>query len=163
MKKSDLFFPLLSVFFGGSYWIASLSYPGQSAFFPRAVIVVLFIFSIIYVIKESLKKRSGAGTAEDSKKSVREAIRTAGFRRALILCSAIFLYWLLSRPLGFILTNVVILLGLMKFLGARWSRAILLTLLMTVVLHFFFREYLHVPFPRGPGEWFYYWLKHSFF
>lgn len=163
MKKADLFFPVLSTVFAGAYWIASLSYPPKSAFFPRAVIVALLFFVAIYLIKEFVKNKKGPSLSKNPAKPLGEKLQSIQFRRAFVLCSGIFLYYIIARPLGFILTNFVILGALMRILGANWRRTLVLTVVITILLHFFFREYLHAPFPRGPGEWFYYWIKHTYF
>lgn len=167
MKKGDLFFPLLCAFFAGAYLIESWDYPWKSGIFPWGIIGIIFFLVLTFFIKElvkwALKSSQSPRPSEKRALTFGQCLRSREFRNALILCAGIFFYFALAQSLGFIITNMLIVGGLMRLLGAKWRRSVIVALCLTIVLHFFFREYLHVPFPRGPGEMLYYWVKYRYF
>jgi hypothetical protein len=167
MKKKELTFPLIFMAFAVAYLIASLGYPRKSAMFPQVLIGFIILLSVIVIIKAWAGKneRSEEKSARDLglRQTLRQRLRRFETQRAIVLCGGILLYFVLASIAGFVLTNFVVLTGLMVMLGARWIPSICNGVTITVMFHFFFREYLHVPIPNGPGEWLFQWLKYTFF
>lgn len=166
MQKGDWVIPVLFSAVAGAYLIESLDYPTKSALFPWFIIGLIFFLVLIFLVKElrpwGQKKSVIRPSSEEASHTLSQRLKSREFQNAFVLCAGIFLYWALAKPLGFILTNLLIVGGLARLLGATWRRTAIIALGLTVVLHVFFREYLHVPFPRGPGEMLYAWLKKLF-
>ncbi|MFA6967715.1 tripartite tricarboxylate transporter TctB family protein [Bosea sp. (in: a-proteobacteria)] len=76
----------------------------------------------------------------------RRPTRLASF--ALMLASMLF-YLVASEPLGFIPTAFLIQLGLFLWLGVRPLTALIVAVVMTVLVQYFFGSLMRVPLPRG--------------
>jgi putative tricarboxylic transport membrane protein len=62
------------------------------------------------------------------------------------------LYVVLSNPLGFHVTGVILLLAWLRILGARWPVAIPVAILAPIVIHLAFYKMLRIPLPWGVLE-----------
>jgi putative tricarboxylic transport membrane protein len=61
-----------------------------------------------------------------------------------------------ANDLGFLPTGILMLVALFKALQVKWSRALLVALIATLVVHFAFYKMLRVPLPWGiltPWAW----------
>lgn len=74
----------------------------------------------------------------------------------LLIPLSLAFYVAVSEQLGFILTAIVLLLALFLVFGVGWSRALLVALPGTLIIHFLFYKMLKVPLPWGllsPYAW----------
>jgi putative tricarboxylic transport membrane protein len=65
-------------------------------------------------------------------------------------------YIVAANDLGFLPTGFLMLVALFKALQVKWSRALLVALIATLVVHFAFYKMLRVPLPWGiltPWAW----------
>jgi putative tricarboxylic transport membrane protein len=65
-------------------------------------------------------------------------------------------YILAANQLGFLPTAFLMLVALFKALQVKWSRALLVAVIATLVVHFAFYKLLRVPLPWGiltPWAW----------
>jgi putative tricarboxylic transport membrane protein len=77
---------------------------------------------------------------------VRRPQRLASF--ALMLAAMVF-YLLASEPLGFMPTAFLIQLGLFLWFGVRPVMAVVVAIVMTIAVQYFFGSLMRVPLPRG--------------
>lgn len=124
--------------------------PGQpygSAFFPRLLGFGFGIVGTILVIQGG-----------QSRASVPWATWPAWARNPLSLTRfvavplALVAYILLSDPLGFAITSMVILIALQLLLHVRPIPALAAAIVVTVVIEMVFVLLLRVPLPQGPLE-----------
>jgi putative tricarboxylic transport membrane protein len=73
----------------------------------------------------------------------------AGFVSVIV---GLALYVVLSNPLGFHLTGVILLLAWLRVLGARWSLAVPVAIIAPVLIHLAFYKLLRIPLPWGVLE-----------
>lgn len=123
--------------------------PGQNygaAFFPRTIAVLMALMGAILVV-QGLRARSGPWI--EALDWVRSPRHVGNF--AIVIAVLVF-YILFSGRLGFPIAGGLSLLVLLLWLRgpAHWVQAIIVTLIMVVVIQYFFGEVLRVPLPWGP-------------
>lgn len=153
LKSRDLI--LLASYFSFLIFltIVSWTYPFQAALFPRLLLAAGFIIAGTELWKklarkEVLKRRNtAAGYAEPSRKGLqRDGVRIGVYA----LCG--FLYVALLDPLGYTLTQFLIMGLLMKFLGLNWKTALGLAIGTAIGGYLVFAAGLELPLPKGVFE-----------
>lgn len=79
-----------------------------------------------------------------------------GLRNVLVTVAAILFYILAADTLGFIPTMAPILLVMFRLLRVGWLKGIVLSIVVTLVIHHLFVNQLYVPLPWGllePVRW----------
>ncbi|RMF83442.1 MAG: tripartite tricarboxylate transporter TctB family protein [Nitrospinota bacterium] len=120
-------------------------YPGPGLF-PQ-ILGALFILFGLWVVLQQVRRRAWPRWPRPF--FTRERIN------ALLVVLAVILYLLVVEYVGFILTVVCLLAGLMLSLGVRWRTSILLSIALTMATYLLFNKLLGVPLPAGLVEgWF---------
>ncbi len=119
-------------------------HPGPSLF-PQVLAGLMVGFSACLLIPAVLRRR---GTPPDDVLTQR-GIGLRGVVNALLVFAAIIIFMLVAPVLGFLLTTVGILLGLMWWLGTPVLRAVLAALGLTLFVYIIFGKILRVPLPLG--------------
>lgn len=122
-------------------------FPGQQygpSLFPRILAGGIILFSAILMVRSLRSGRREAWL--ELADWVREPRQLASF--ALMLGAMIF-YILVSEPLGFLPTAFIIQLALFFWFGVRPVTAIVVGVVMTAVVYWFFDSLMRVPLPRG--------------
>jgi putative tricarboxylic transport membrane protein len=73
----------------------------------------------------------------------------AGFASVI---AGLALYVVVSEPLGFHITSILLLLAWLRILGTRWTLAIPVALVAPVLIHLAFYKVLRIPLPWGVLE-----------
>jgi len=79
-----------------------------------------------------------------------------GLRNVVVTVAAILFYIVAADTLGFILTIAPILLVMFRLLRVGWLKSIVLSIVVTLLIHYLFVKQLYVPLPWGllePVRW----------
>lgn len=90
----------------------------------------------------------GSGGESDSAARAR-----SGWESVLSVLLAAILFLLVLEPFGYVLASWLLLAGLMRYLGVRWSVVLLVALLVSLASYQVFGVWLRVPLPRGMMGW----------
>jgi putative tricarboxylic transport membrane protein len=124
-------------------------FPGQKygpSLFPRIIASGIILCSAMLILR-GLKERRDAGSPWLGLAAwTRQPHRLASF--ALMMAAMVF-YLLASEPLGFILTAFLIQLCLFLWFGVRPVTALVVAVVMTGLVQYFFGSLMRVPLPRG--------------
>jgi putative tricarboxylic transport membrane protein len=120
-------------------------YPGPSLF-PR-VLAVLFILAGIGLIIQGIKKR------EKILKFDIGAVSRAGWINILFVLGAVVCYIFLAEVIGFLILSLVIMMVLMKWLRAKTSWSLVMSVIVTLAIYILFAKILLVPLPWGLWGW----------
>lgn len=150
MRFNDAVIGVVVLIFGLAVFIHSQSFPGLPgqnygpAFFPSIIGVALGLCGIILIIQGILQRREVAlVTLGEWASSPRHR---ANF---VIVILALIFYVLVSKPLGFIPTSLLITTILMVRFGVRLQSAVLMAAASTLIIHTAFYKILLVPLPWG--------------
>jgi hypothetical protein len=140
---------LIFLVIGILYLIGSLLLPiGTSAapkggLFPLIVAIFLVAMSIA-LIAGFLKGRSGAVEAVEAFPQGKDR------NRVLAVASALIVYSLLLKPIGYLVSTVGLMGAIVYLLGLRgWIKVALTAILTGVLSYYLFAFILEVPLPRG--------------
>jgi putative tricarboxylic transport membrane protein len=126
------------------------AFPGQKygpALFPRILgvgVIICGVFIIATGVRTRMR-RAGAPWVEIAP-WVHEPWRLGSFLLTLALLA---LYILVSETVGFILICLAFLGALLLWLGVRPIPALVVTVIATLSIQYFFGTLLRVPLPRG--------------
>lgn len=121
-------------------------FPGQNygpSLFPRIIGAGIIGCSLLLLLREWAGGRRRWLVLESW---TRQPARLASF--ALMLAAMLF-YLLASEPLGFIPTAFLIQLVLFLWFGVRPLTAVIVAVVMTIAVQYFFGSLMRVPLPRG--------------
>ena len=157
MKIHDTLFGLFFLALGALVLFAIRGFPnipGQPvgpALFPGLIAVGLCITGTLMIIKGLRNRDSTAWFEwEDWVHSPRHILALC------VLLACVVFYIVAANDLGFLPTGFLMLVALFKALQVKWSRALLVALIATFVVHFAFYKMLRVPLPWGiltPWAW----------
>lgn len=150
MKLNDAIFGLLLMALGITVLAVVQGFPkmpGQPvgpALFPGLIAVGLCVGGLILLVRGWGQRRSVPWlVVADWVRSPRHLL---GF--AVLVASVVF-YMLVSTPLGFLPTSVVILTVLFYVLKVPLGRSVLTAVIVSLLIHFAFYKLLRVPLPWG--------------
>jgi len=121
-------------------------FPGQKygpSLFPRIIGGGIILFALLLMLREW---RAGGRPLLVLDGWARSPRRLASF--ALMLAAMLF-YLVASEPLGFIPTAFLIQLVLFLWFGVRPVIALIVAVVMTIAVQYFFGNLMRVPLPRG--------------
>ena len=106
------------------------------AFFPRVLGSLLIVFAIL-LAGQAMKKNDQTQVVFIN-------------RNLMIVFGLVAAFAVAFNFLGFIITSVVLLTVLMRLMGAEsWKKAILVSIITTIVIYGVFHTFLNVPLPLG--------------
>ena len=118
-----------------------------AAFWPRVILALLIILSVVNLI-QAIKKMKAEG------KGVADGIDVAGFFKSKLLvgmvmvCIAAFI----MPIIGFLPTCLIFLIAYGLLLGdKKYVRLVVVALLITIVIYIIFQGALDIFLPRGKG------------
>jgi putative tricarboxylic transport membrane protein len=141
---SGLFLLLISVFIiiqslNWSFWKLG---PG-AGFLPFVVGFLLGIMSIILVVKGTLRRKFQKQEAEESILSPKKRI-------FLLYVSLIVFYYLIFKPLGFLISSISFLILIIRFAESQpWKKAIWFSVALAAAYYVAFHFILKIPLPQG--------------
>jgi hypothetical protein len=153
MWKNDTYAAaILLVFCGFVYGVAS-SYPYQSAYFPRIIIILLAILSFALLGKAFLaRRRERAGKQQDYPKDTKKLAlwKREVFRKVVLMVTGAMIFIGVMDFAGFYLTSLVYLPLMTWLLGVRKPRTIILSsFIVLFFVYLVFTAFLRVPLPEG--------------
>ena len=126
--------------------------PGQNvgpALFPGLIAVGIAVCGLILIVRGLRARAAGEGAGGSwvvLPPWLRSANHVAGF---LVLVGVNLFYIFAVDKLGFLITGFVYLVALMWVLRVRPMVAIVVSIAMTLVIHYAFYKLLRVPLPWG--------------
>ena len=157
MKIHDALFGFFFLALGALVLFAIRGFPnipGQPvgpALFPGLIAVGLCITGTLMIMKGLRSRKTTAWFEwEDWVHSPRHVLALC------VLLACVVFYIVAANDLGFLPTGFLMLVALFKALQVKWSRALLVALIATLVVHFAFYKMLRVPLPWGiltPWAW----------
>ena len=124
------------------------AFPGQPygpSLFPRVLGTLLIICGVLLVWRGLAERRAGARWV-DMAPWTREPWRVVSF---FLMLGSLLLYILVGETVGFIPIAFVILLAMFLWFGVKPLNAVIIAVIATFVIHWFFASLLRVPLPRG--------------
>jgi len=157
MKKSmitkDLYLGGFLVLLSVLCYIESLSYPYQSAYFPRFIIALLAMLGLATVVKEIIKHKKATDNKQAKASSTDEKVAfwmMTSVRKVSMMIFSSLVYMVVMNYVGFFVTTSVYLPIMMRLLGIRRLRTLFLsTFVVVFVIYMIFVAFLNVPFPEG--------------
>lgn len=151
MKRRDLISSLFWIVMGIIFCTSALRYgliragsPGPGLF-PFIAGIILIALSLIVLI-------SSANVKKDNEKELKEKFFPGqdSLKKILLALFGLFAYWISLEYFGFLLTTLIIMIFLLRFIGPqRWIIILAITILTTASLHVIFRLWLKVQLPAG--------------
>ncbi|MBW2146238.1 MAG: tripartite tricarboxylate transporter TctB family protein [Deltaproteobacteria bacterium] len=135
-----------------AYWEA-LSYPHESAYFPRIIIGLLALMTCILLGKLILagirEKREGLQVPLEPGEKL-PFWKQEVIRKVVIMLGGSIVYLLIMPSVGFFLTTLVYLPAMIRLLGVRKVRTIALSSFVVLFfIYLVFTNFLKVPLPEG--------------
>ena len=122
----------------------------NAAFLPRLIFGVLIVIGIVMIvqgIQDIKKNKKKLLEGEALEKASRETLRSLG-----ALC-ILLLYILCFKPVGFIISSILFLVGMMFYMTKKEDRKpivfIIISVVMTLVVYFCFKKFLYIYLPAG--------------
>ena len=122
----------------------------NAAFMPRLIFGILIVIGIVMIIQgiQDIKKnKKKLLEGEALEKASRETLRSLG-----ALC-ILLLYILCFKPVGFIISSILFLVGMMFYMTKKEDRKpivfIIISVVMTLVVYFCFKKFLYIYLPAG--------------
>lgn len=129
---------------------SSLTAVDNAAFLPRVIFGVLICLGILFLVmggKQTAANRATAPEGEALEKKAHETLRSLG---ALL---ALFVYVFFLDRLGFVISSILYMVFMMMYMTKKDARRPILfvkvSVVMTVVVYFCFREFLYIYLPNG--------------
>lgn len=152
MRLNDAVMGAVFILLAGAMIALTFSFPpfpGQKygpSLFPRIIAGGIILFSALLAMRgmKERRERGGAWLAFDD--WTRQPRRLASF--ALMLAVMAF-YIIASEPLGFIVTAFLIQLVLFLWFGVKPVTSVVVAVLTTIMVQYFFGTLMRVPLPRG--------------
>lgn len=150
MRASNTFAGLFLILVAGTMIYLTLSFPpfpGQQygpSLFPRLLGAGLILCGLLLIVRDL------TGGAR-SPALVRDGWTTQPWRLVsfLLIPATILAYILVSEWVGFIPTAIALLLTLLLWFRVKPLNAVIIAVVATLTVHWFFATMLRVPLPRG--------------
>ena len=122
----------------------------NAAFMPRLIFGILIVIGIVMIVQgiQNIKKnKKKLLESEALEKASMETLRSLG---ALLMLAA---YILCFKPVGFIISSILFLVGMMFYMTKKEDRKpivfIIISVVMTLVVYFCFKKFLYIYLPAG--------------
>ena len=137
VKKGSVIAGVLALILAGAVWIGSASYPAESAFFPRAISVLIIILTVLMLIENrSIKDQQVFDWKQFD------------YYRTAKVCAITCVYILLMAYVGFLITTPICLFILMQVMEkGDVKMKIASSIGTTVGIYLVFEFMLDVPLP----------------
>ena len=147
MLTKDAYLAIFIILLSIVIYLGSLSYPNDSAYFPRFIIMLLGALGVVLLVKEIRQKTESTTKKNESKTSVIQ--NQAVFKVSLMIFASI-IYLLIMIRVGFFCTTVVYLPVMIWLMGVKKPLTIFSsTGIVLFFIFLIFRAFLKVPFPEG--------------
>ena len=142
--------------------LGTLRLPG-SGLFPLALGLLLAALSAVQIARLLLARREVA-PAQPSAQQPAAAVQPAAqppaeakpaaadgaTQRVVLFMAVVAASVALLQPLGYVISSLLLMLGLLRILGVGWRTAALIAALSAAGAHVLFVLWLRIPMPPGP-------------
>jgi putative tricarboxylic transport membrane protein len=125
--------------------LGTLRLPG-SGLFPLALGVLLALLAAVQLSRLVLARRAAAAAAAPP----RPAAPDGAARRVALFMAVVAASTALLQAVGYVVSSLLLMLGLLRVLGVSWRAAALIALLSAAGSHVLFVLWLKIPMPPGP-------------
>jgi len=147
MLTKDSYLAIVIILFSIVVYLGSLSYPHESAYFPRFIIILLGVLGGVLFVREFLKK---SGPAIDKKNRSTSIFQNQAFFKVSLMIFSSVIYLLIMNWVGFFSITIVYLPVMIRLMGVKKPSTIFISTGIVLSLIFLiFRAFLKVPFPEG--------------
>jgi hypothetical protein len=122
--------------------LGTLRAPG-SGFFPFALGLLLVALAAGEFLRLHLAKPKPAPPAP-------APAADGAARRVLLFMAVVAVSTALLQPIGYVASSFLLMLGLLRVLGSRWSASALIAALSAAACYVLFVLWLRIPMPAGP-------------
>jgi len=151
MKLNDAVFGALFLVLAIAVLVASRAFPaipGQQigpGAFPSLIASILAVSSLLLIARGLRFRRSGQRWLEGGAwlRSPRHVLRFVAVIGALLF------YLAAAQTLGFVITGILLMTGLLRAFGVRWTVTLGTAVIATLMIHAIFYKMLKVPLPWG--------------
>ena len=151
MVKKDFFLGIFLIAFSFIAYLATLSYPYQSAYFPRVIIVIIGLLGLFTAIRQWTKlKATMQGQRPENSAVSAPFWQQPLVRRVAMMMGSGIIFLILMSLLGFFVAGLIYLPVMIRLLGVRKITTIAIsTLFVLLLIYSIFVAFLRVPFPEG--------------
>jgi putative tricarboxylic transport membrane protein len=148
MRVSDSIIGFVMIIFGLAVIIHTQGFPAQAdghpgpEFFPN-VLAGLFMIAGLGLAIGSIRRGEKIIMVQAP------GLGTAAVVNILFVLGTIVVYILVSDYLGFLVTSLILMGFLMKWLGVTWKWTIIMSISLTMGIYLLFAKMLLVPLPWG--------------
>jgi hypothetical protein len=147
MLTKDSYLAIFIILLSIVIYLGTLSYPNNSAYFPRFIIMLMGFLGVVLLVKEIRQKSGSPISKNESKTSIFQ--NQAVFKVSLMIFASM-IYLLIMIQVGFFSTTILYLPVMIWLMGVKKPATIFIS---TGIVLFFvfliFRAFLKVPFPEG--------------
>ena len=122
----------------------------NAAFLPRFVFAILIVIGIVLIlqgVRDVPQNRKKALEGEALEKASGEVLRSLG-----ALC-ILLVYILCFKPVGFVISSILFLIGMMFYMTKRedWKPVlfVVISVVMTLAVYYCFKQFLYIYLPSG--------------
>jgi putative tricarboxylic transport membrane protein len=129
--------------------LGTLRLPG-SGLFPLALGVLLVLLSAIQLGRLLLARRAAAAAPAQAATAPKPAAADGAMRRVALFMAVVAASTALLQLVGYVLSSLLLMLGLLWVLGVRWRVAAPVAVFSAAGAHVLFVLWLKIPMPPGP-------------
>jgi hypothetical protein len=153
MLSKDMCLGIFLILLAIAAYLETLSYPINSAYFPRFIIVLLALLGVATVLKEIIQREMSKDINQKEALPKDEKVAlwvTPKVKKVSVMVFSSLVYMVVMNYVGFFVTTSVYLPIMIRLLGIRKLRTIFLSSFLVVFfIYLIFVVFLHVPFPDG--------------
>jgi len=147
MLTKDAYLAIAIVVFSIAVLVSTLSYPYQSAYFPRFILMLLGGLGGALFVKEIRKKKPSASPKNGGQPSV---FQNPAFVKASMMIIYSVVYLVAISYVGFFTTTIIAIPMMIWLLGVKKPSTIMIsTVVVVFFIYLIFDIFLKVPFPEG--------------
>ena len=150
MLTKNMGLAVFIILFSIATYAGAISYPHQSAYFPRFIIIFMGFLGCVMMVQEIKKRVKTFEQAQTDTENSGSVWRGRAFRKVSMMIVYSVIYILILSKVGFFSTALVYLPVMMWLLGIKKPSTIIFSTGIVVFFIFLiFRIFLKVPFPEG--------------
>lgn len=140
MERYDRYLSIFMLFIAGLYYYFIIQLPAKAGSYPKFVLALLLLFTIVLGIKSFVSKKN------DDKKNLFQGILPKQFLFIVITC---LIYTAILNIFGFFVSTFIYLVVVMVGLKIKIKNACLVSCGFCAIIYLVFVIFLKVPVPSG--------------
>ncbi len=150
MFTKDIYLALIIILFSIGAYVGSLSYPHESAYFPRFIIALLGFLGCFLLAKEIYTRVNTSDIPKAASGETTPIWNQSAFRKVAMMIASSVIFLVVLSKVGFFITTFAYLPVMIWLLGIKKPATIAFSTGFVVFFIFLiFRIFLKVPFPEG--------------